>query len=295
MWTSYSARHAAQLIGLPESAVRSCIKDGLVGAPGAVPAQLSFRDLSALRTVKALIDAKLERARNDNRVSAFKARVAADASGVDADTAAMLAEVIDQQVKQRGRITRSTALLVDKSGSMESAIAVGKQLAAMISGATDAPLSVYAFDSLPYRITAGGSAYSDWERAFEGVSAGGWTSIGAPVLALRKSRIAVDQFIIVTDEGENTAPYFADEYDAYVAELGVAPSVVIVKIGRATGQIEYQLRARRVQVDTFTFAGDYYALPNLLPLLARASRLELLMEILETPLPVRDDGLRAAA
>jgi hypothetical protein len=59
MWTSYSARHAAQLIGLPESAVRSCIRDGLVGAPGTVPAQLSFRDLSALRTVKALIDAGL--------------------------------------------------------------------------------------------------------------------------------------------------------------------------------------------------------------------------------------------
>jgi TPR repeat protein len=63
MWTSYSARHAAQLIGLPESAVRSCIKDGLVGTPGAVPAQLSFRDLSALRTVKALVDAGLPLAR----------------------------------------------------------------------------------------------------------------------------------------------------------------------------------------------------------------------------------------
>ncbi len=59
MWTSYSARHAAQLIGLPESAVRSCIRGGLVGAPGTVPAQLSFRDLSALRTVKALVDAGL--------------------------------------------------------------------------------------------------------------------------------------------------------------------------------------------------------------------------------------------
>lgn len=59
MWTSYSARHAAQLIGLPESAVRSCIRDGLVGTPGAVPAQLSFRDLSALRTVKALMEAGL--------------------------------------------------------------------------------------------------------------------------------------------------------------------------------------------------------------------------------------------
>ncbi len=59
MWTSYSARHAAQLIGLPESAVRSCIRAGLVGASNTVPAQLSFRDLSALRTVKALVDAGL--------------------------------------------------------------------------------------------------------------------------------------------------------------------------------------------------------------------------------------------
>jgi hypothetical protein len=59
VWSSYSARHAAQLIGLPESAIRSCIRDGLVGAPGAVPAQLTFRDLSALRSVKALVDAGL--------------------------------------------------------------------------------------------------------------------------------------------------------------------------------------------------------------------------------------------
>jgi hypothetical protein len=67
VWTSYSARHAAQLIGLPESAVRSCIRDGLVGTPGAVPAQLSFRDLAALRTVKALVEAgvPLPRVRKD--------------------------------------------------------------------------------------------------------------------------------------------------------------------------------------------------------------------------------------
>jgi Flp pilus assembly protein TadD len=56
VWSSYSARHAAQLIGLTESAVRSCIRDGLIGAPGEVPARLSFRDLAALRTVKALMD-----------------------------------------------------------------------------------------------------------------------------------------------------------------------------------------------------------------------------------------------
>jgi hypothetical protein len=245
--------------------------------------------------VRALIDAKLEQARTDGRVSAFKARVAADASDLDPDTAAKLAAVTDQQVKLRGRITRPTALLVDKSGSMESAIAIGRQLAAMISGVADAPLSVYAFDTLPYPVVSDGAELSDWERAFKGINAGGGTSIGAPVMALRTKRIAVEQIIVVTDEEENTAPYFGDEYDAYVRELGIAPSVLIVKVGRATGYLEGVLRQRRVQVDTFTFAGDYYALPNLLPLLSRASRLELLMEILETPLPVRDDMARAAA
>jgi hypothetical protein len=34
-------------------------------------------------------------------------------------------------------------------------------------------------------------------------------------------------------------------------------------------------------------AGDYYALPNVLPLLSQPSQAELLMEILDYPLPAR--------
>ncbi|HEX7377802.1 MAG TPA: hypothetical protein VF278_11850 [Pirellulales bacterium] len=39
--------------------------------------------------------------------------------------------------------------------------------------------------------------------------------------------------------------------------------------------------------DAFQFTGDDYALPNLVPLISRPSRLELLMEIMEHPLPER--------
>jgi hypothetical protein len=63
VWSSYSARHAAQLLGIPESSVRSCIRSGLVGRAGEVPARLSFRDLSALRTVKVLVAAGVPLAR----------------------------------------------------------------------------------------------------------------------------------------------------------------------------------------------------------------------------------------
>jgi hypothetical protein len=67
VWSSYSARAAAQLIGLPESAVRGLIRDGLIGSPREVPARLSFRDLAALRVVKGLVDAgiPLPRARRE--------------------------------------------------------------------------------------------------------------------------------------------------------------------------------------------------------------------------------------
>lgn len=239
--------------------------------------------------VKALIDEKLEQAQGDVRVAALKTRVAADVAELDAETVARLERVMDEQVKKRGQITKPTALLVDKSSSMESAIEVGKRIAALISGIAKADLFVYAFDTLPYPVQASGNQLSDWERVFQHLKAGGATSIGAPLEAMRLRKQWVEQIILVTDEGENTAPYFVETYEAYKRELKVEPSVLIVKVGYAYDHLERKLQQRQAQVDTFTFAGDYYSLPNLIPLLARPSRLELLMEILETPLPVRND------
>jgi tetratricopeptide (TPR) repeat protein len=56
VWTSYSARAAAQVVGLPESAVRALARAGVVGEGGDAPLRLAFRDLAALRTIKALLD-----------------------------------------------------------------------------------------------------------------------------------------------------------------------------------------------------------------------------------------------
>lgn len=239
--------------------------------------------------VRALVDRKLDDARTDVRVAAFKAQVAADATDLDAETAARLERVTDDQVKRRGVLRRSTALFVDKSGSMESAIELGKRIAAMISGIAEAPLWVYAFDTLPYEVKANGSELSDWEQAFRHLRAGGGTSIGCALLPLMRRKDVVEQILIVTDEGENAAPYFPATYQQYCREVKATPNVVVVKVGHATDYLERTLQAAQVQVDTFTFAGDYYSLPNLIPLLTRPSRLDLLLEILDTPLPVRKD------
>ena len=178
---------------------------------------------------------------------------------------------------------------------MTQSIELGKRIAALISGIAEAELHVFAFDTLPYPVEAAGADLSQWERAFEHIRAGGATSIGCALEALRLKKIAVEQVIIVTDEQENNSPFFADVYQAYQRDLKVAPNVLIVKVGHASAYLENRLRAIQVPTETFTFAGDYYALPNLIPLLTRPSRLELLLEILDMPLPVRPDKVAATA
>ena len=56
-----------------------------------------------------------------------------EAAGATGELAEALDEVTEAQVKATGTISRSTALLIDKSGSMNVAIEVGRQLGAMIS------------------------------------------------------------------------------------------------------------------------------------------------------------------
>jgi hypothetical protein len=79
VWSSYSARHAAQLIGLPESAVRSCVRAGLIGSAD-LPVRLSFRDLAALRTVKCVVGAGIPLARARRELIAIQRQLPPGAS-----------------------------------------------------------------------------------------------------------------------------------------------------------------------------------------------------------------------
>ncbi len=256
---------------------------------------LERRGAMAHPEIKAIVKAKMKDAKKDNRVSAFKSKVAAKAISADAEMSAALSEVTEAQVKKSGRIRRPTALLVDKSASMEEAIEVGKQMAAMLSNIADAPLYVYAFDKVPYYLEPEGTSLADWDAAFAHVRAGGTTSIGAPLAAMRRRGQRVEQILVITDEQENTAPYFPKEYAGYCEDFNLQPEVVILKLGQPTGYLEKKLREMKAPVETLTFSGDYYSLPNLVPLITRPSRLELVLEILELPLPKRPDGQRSRA
>jgi hypothetical protein len=240
--------------------------------------------------VKKLVNSKLEAARGDKRVSAYKAKVAIEAAGVSGELAEKLDEITEAQVKARGAIKRPTALLVDKSGSMQVAIEVGRQLGSMISAICESDFFAYAFDSMPYPIKAKGQSLADWEKALAGIHAGGSTSCGVALEWMRKQKQRVEQIIMVTDEGENHAPLFKDAYTAYAEELATRPDVIFVKVGQASNTLERACAQIGVSPSAFEFKGDYYALTNLIPLLTRPSMLDLLMEIMVYPLPTRKAG-----
>jgi hypothetical protein len=237
--------------------------------------------------VKALIENKLEQAKTDERVSAYKAKQAIAAAGVSADVAEKLDAVTEAQVKAKGTIVRSTALLLDKSGSMTEAIEIGKRLGSLIAGICQAELYAYAFDTIPYPIETTSPALADWERALQGIQAGGNTSCGVAVEFMRRKRQVVEQIVIVTDEEENTSPLFVEALQQYREELKADPHVVFVKVRGARDQLEQECQRARIACDAYQFTGDYYALPNLVSLLTRPTRLDLLLEIMAYPLPQR--------
>src|SRR5579884_715272 len=242
--------------------------------------------------VRALIEAKLEQAKGDKRVSTMKAKKAAEVAQLDAETGRKLTDVTDQRVADKVEIQRPTALFVDKSGSMTQAIEVAKQLAALISAVTTADFYVYAFDTAAFEIKASvpagkRPALSDWEQAFKFVKADGGTSIGAPLAKMLKDRVYAEQIVLVTDEGENTAPFFRNAWKEYMQEMHVAPTVFIVKVGNVYTPFEKALQENGIEVTAYEFKGDGYSLPNVLNLLVAPSKAELVSLIMGYELPKR--------
>jgi hypothetical protein len=136
-------------------------------------------------------------------------------------------------------------------------------------------------------VQRGGDDLASWEKALRGITAGGNTSCGVALDAMIRKRQLVEQIIMVTDEEENTAPLFVETLQRYRHELKADPAVCFVRTPQASTKLEDECRQSRIAADAFQFRGDYYSLPNLIPMLSRPSKLELLMEILEYPLPER--------
>jgi tetratricopeptide (TPR) repeat protein len=75
MWTAYSTKDTAEVVGLSPSAVRSCVRGGLLDAlPDALPLRFSFQDLSVLKTLKNLTQNGVSIRRAQRQLGVLRAR-----------------------------------------------------------------------------------------------------------------------------------------------------------------------------------------------------------------------------
>jgi N-methylhydantoinase A/oxoprolinase/acetone carboxylase beta subunit len=176
---------------------------------------------------------------------------------------------------------------------MDLAIEIGKRCAALVSGATIADLHVVCFNTAATPLTCSEKTLTGWEQVFRPIHAHGGTSIGCALDYLLRRKHAVEQIVIITDECENTAPFFAEVYKKYVEAMNVTPHVVIINVAAnatsASDQILHvSLDKARITYDVYKPENsDYYGLPGLTTLLSRKSKLDLVYEIMDEPLLTR--------
>ncbi len=119
VWDGYSTRQAAELVGLPESIIRGCVRAGfLVPDKHAVGMTLSFRDLRILRSVKDLVAGGVPLRRLRRQLSALKRRLPETASLAELSLAAHGSDVVVRE--RQGAWLADTGQLVLRFESNES-------------------------------------------------------------------------------------------------------------------------------------------------------------------------------
>jgi len=250
---------------------------------------LQRRGALQIAQARQLIFAKIDQGKRESRVHDTKSMMALQQLDEDPELRRRLLEMSEHRLRERGRLTRPTLLLIDKSGSMDVCVAIGKQLACLCSTIADAPLWVEAFDSESFTIKSEETTYEAWERAFRHIRAHGWTSLGAPLRKLKEQHY--EQILLISDGVENTQPLFCQELVQYQWRTGRQVDVFWLKVGEGSQtSLESSAQSLGVQLNTIPFRGDYYNLPNLVPLLCQQQADDsLVQQVLELPLYTRQD------
>jgi hypothetical protein len=199
------------------------------------------------------------------------------------EIAMLIDRIAEVRIKSEGRISKPTALLIDRSSA--EAIELGNRLARLISAALIdrvARLHVFAFDSAAYPMNAASGSVAGLAEALKTCEAPSQADPGAALGLLRKSRLAVEQIVLVIGACEREMPKLAGAYTAYRSDLGLTPPVIIVGGRGVSNSVEQELRRAGAPVIPHSFNGDPSSVAALIPTLCRPSKLDLLMGLLES-------------
>jgi len=217
------------------------------------------------------------------------------AQGTDEDVAKAATRAKERAVAQGQRITRSTLLLVDISGSMESAIETAIQFGSRIAPICDGELKVILFNDYAREIVATGTTLTEWQRMFKGIRAGGGTSMMAGLQLAMSQGFMAEQIVVVTDGGENQGN-FANYLKALESTHLYSPHIVVIRVQedmRAPNVFSQRVADAGFRMDDFYSSGqDYYVYDQVAAVLGGPPAKSLIQKILDTQLPHRKGWMR---
>lgn len=209
------------------------------------------------------------------------------AQGQDADVQAAVEQAKQTAVEQAERIEGDVLLIVDRSGSMQNAIATAIEFGARIAPLCDGEIMVVTHNTFAQEIVVTDkSSLSSWQQAFVGIRANGGTNMQRALELALERGFMPQKIVLVTDGGENSGS-FRNTVERY-AEQGVEPTIVQITVdNNEQNYLSRNMNGTHLRYDQFVFTGDYYVFDQVTMLLGGPPAKSLVEKILEVEFPRR--------
>ena len=235
--------------------------------------------------LKAAYDSGISRAKKDKKVATLKAGKAAKIlESVDAKVAAKLDNLQEEKLSET-KIDGDWLVLGDRSGSMDQAVDLAKQVAALIAHQVSGKVYLVFFNDKPTFFDVSGKSLTEIQEQTKRVSASGMTSIGCGLDYLTKNSLSVNGISIVSDGGDNTNPRYHQAYAEYSKKMGIQPTTYLFHVSGDVNHLDSFCKREGIGLETFEIGShvDYYSLGMIVKMM-RSNMYSLVNEIMEIPL-----------
>lgn len=242
--------------------------------------------------LRGAMDKAMEKA-GASKQNTLKATQAVDAIE-DETLKEKLRAVQKKQIAAAGGPEGDWLVLADRSGSMAQAIEIARHVSASLAQFVKGKVYLVFFDTSPMTVDVTGLSLDQIQKATRHIAAQGGTSIGCGLNRMLEEKIAIDGIVVVSDGGENTAPFFHQVYPKYAKFADKDVPVYFYQTGGERDVFSGYANSAGIEMQTFDLRDgkvDYYSIPNMVQSM-RSNRYSLIDEIMATPLLSLTDVLK---
>lgn len=233
--------------------------------------------------LKSAFDDAMKRTAKDKKANVLKGGIASKHVSGKAKEAMVKAR--EESLDSLAGLEGDWLILGDRSGSMHQCIEFARQVAAFLAQQAKGDTHLVFFDTIPEYFNCTGKSLEYIEKETEHVRDRGMTSIGCGLDYLLQKNLSVNGIAIITDGGENKAPYFDGVYKSYCSKIGIEPTIYVIRMEGAPDVLSRGLDRSGIQFTKWIHGKDfdYYSLPNLL-MTMKTNRYTMYDDIMESEL-----------